>query len=60
MGFSAETPDLSDTAFVILRDLIHERTGLHYDNAKAPMLAGKLADRVLECGFQSFLDYYYC
>lgn len=59
MTFSVAPPGLSDNAFVILRDLIHERTGLQYENGKAPMLLGKLADRVLECGFQSFLDYYY-
>lgn len=45
--------------FVILRDLIHERTGLFYDNGKRDILAGKLAARVAERRLASFLDYYY-
>ena len=59
MKFYSETLGLSDTAFSLLRDLIHHRTGLFYENNKQEMLADKLSARVVECGFHSFLDYYY-
>jgi chemotaxis protein methyltransferase CheR len=59
MRFYSETLALPDSTFAILRDLIHERTGLYYDNGKQDLLADKLSPRVLECGFNSFLDYYY-
>lgn len=59
MRFYSETLGLPENAFAILRDLIHERTGMHFDNGKRDLLAGKLSSRVLERGFSSFLDYYY-
>jgi chemotaxis protein methyltransferase CheR len=59
MAFYADTLGLSDSAFTLLRDLIHERTGLFYDNGKSDLLADKLSPRVVERGFNSFLDYYY-
>jgi chemotaxis protein methyltransferase CheR len=55
----AEILGLSDSAFVILRDLIHERTGLFYENGKSDLLMDKLSPLILERGFTSFLDYYY-
>ncbi len=59
MRFYAEALGLSDNAFSILRSLIHERTGLFYENSKRDMLADKLSPLVIERGFNSFLDYYY-
>lgn len=59
MWTSSETPSLPANIFVILRDLIHEATGLYYDQEKADLLAEKLSHRVLEHKFSSFLDYYY-
>jgi chemotaxis protein methyltransferase CheR len=59
MRFSQENVPLSDSEFTILRDLIRDRTGLFYDQAKRDMLADKLSGRVLECGFNTFIDYYY-
>jgi chemotaxis protein methyltransferase CheR len=55
----ADTLGLSDSAFTLLRDLIHERTGLFYDNGKSDLLIDKLSPLVIERGFSSFLDYYY-
>ncbi len=55
----AETLGLSDTAFTLLRDLIHDRTGLFYENSKCELLTDKLSPLVIERGFTSFLDYYY-
>ncbi|HAO12988.1 MAG TPA: chemotaxis protein CheR [Planktothrix sp. UBA8407] len=59
MKFSSEPLNLSDNTFVILRDLIHQRTGLFYGNSKQNMLADKLSIRVKELMLDSFLDYYY-
>ena len=52
-------PRLQPAVFTILRDLIEDRTGLHYGLDDASMLEDKLAPRLLEAGFDSFLDYYY-
>jgi chemotaxis protein methyltransferase CheR len=43
----------------LLRDLIHERTGLYFDNGKGDILTDKLSPLVIERGFTSLLDYYY-
>jgi len=59
MAFYADTLGLSDSAFTLLRDLIHERTGLFYENGKSDLLTDKLSPLVVERGFSSFLDYYY-
>ncbi|HVF88656.1 MAG TPA: CheR family methyltransferase, partial [Blastocatellia bacterium] len=59
MAFYAETLGLSDSAFALLRDLIHERIGLFYENGKSDLLSDKLSPLVIERGFSSFLDYYY-
>lgn len=59
MPFYAETLGLSDSAYTLLRDLIHERIGLFYENGKNELLVDKLSPLVLERGFNSFLDYYY-
>jgi chemotaxis protein methyltransferase CheR len=55
----SEAPSLSDSLFTLLRDMIHERTGLFYDQNSRDLLASKLSVRLLDLGFDSFLDYYY-
>jgi chemotaxis protein methyltransferase CheR len=59
MQFYADTLSLPPSTFTILRDLIHERTGLFYEDSKRDILANKLSPRAIERGFDSFLDYYY-
>ena len=59
MAFYADTLGLSDSTFTLLRDLIHERIGLFYENGKSDLLTDKLSPLVIERGFNSFLDYYY-
>jgi chemotaxis protein methyltransferase CheR len=59
MPFYAETLGLPDNAFFLLRDLIHQHTGLFYDDGKRELLADKLSPLVVERGFNSFIDYYY-
>ncbi len=58
-GYSAGVLGLSPDAFALLRDLVLERTGLYFDDAKRDMFADKLAELVVERGLGSFLDYYY-
>jgi chemotaxis protein methyltransferase CheR len=43
----------------LLRGLIHERTGLHYDGGKDDVMVERLAPLALDRGFDSLLDYYY-
>ncbi|MFH1627804.1 MAG: hypothetical protein ABIE47_03670 [Pseudomonadota bacterium] len=57
--FYSETLGLTPSAFTLLRDLIHDRTGLYFEDGKQDILADKLSPRVIEAGFDSVLDYYY-
>jgi hypothetical protein len=59
MAFEPENLGLSATGLPLLRDLIHERTGLFYDNGRCDTLADRLAPLVIERGFHTFLDFYY-
>jgi chemotaxis protein methyltransferase CheR len=43
----------------LLAELIHSRTGIHFDFAKIDLLMDKLSPLVVRRGFNSFLDYYY-
>lgn len=55
----AHTLSLPESTFNILRDLIHEHTGLQYDLGKRALLADRLSPLALELGLNSLLDYYY-
>jgi chemotaxis protein methyltransferase CheR len=46
-------------AMPLLRDIVHERTGIYFAPDRLDVLADRLAPLVLERGFESFLDYYY-
>src|SRR6188472_2519849 len=59
MAFEPENLGLSPAGLPLLRDLIHERTGLYYDNGRYDALTDRIAPLVLERGFRSFLDFYY-
>lgn len=54
-----EYRELSPQVFAILGALIEERTGIHYKPEDRRLLGDKLAGRLAEAGFDSFLDYYY-
>jgi chemotaxis protein methyltransferase CheR len=43
----------------LLRDLIHERTGLFFEDTRMDLLIDKLEPAAQNRGFGSFLDYYY-
>jgi len=59
VAFDAESLGLSRRAVTLLRDLVHERTGLFYDDARIDQMSDRLAPRVANRGFDTFLDYYY-
>jgi chemotaxis protein methyltransferase CheR len=59
MGSHIQGLGLSDTAVPLLRDLVHERSGIFFESARCDMFAERLAPLVIERGFESFLDYYY-
>jgi chemotaxis protein methyltransferase CheR len=59
MGFNTGSLGVTGGADKLLRDLIHERTGLFFDNGKGDLLTDKLSPLVIERGFTSLLDYYY-
>lgn len=59
MGVEKDSSGLRRGAEMLLRDLIHERVGLIFDDSKINMLVDKLSPLIAERGFDSFLDYYY-
>jgi len=59
MGPYSPALPLDETVFLLLRDLIHERTGLYFDDSKREVIADRLSPFVIELGLGSFLDYYY-
>jgi len=50
---------LPESVFLLLRDLIAERTGVFFDDAKRSLLADKISELVTANGLSSILDYYY-
>lgn len=59
MPFSPENLGVSEAGLPLLRELIHQHTGLCYDNGRAELLSDRLAPLVLARGFRSYLDFYY-
>lgn len=56
---SHESLSLSEREFLVLRDLIREKTGNHYDDGKRQLLADRLSPRAIDLGYESLIDYYY-
>jgi chemotaxis protein methyltransferase CheR len=50
---------LTPQVFAILTHLVEDRSGIHYDLADLELISDKVGQRVVEKGFDSFLDYYY-
>ncbi len=55
----ADSLGLSSSALPLLRDLIHDRMGVFFENGRYDSLRDRLAPLVVDRGFGSFLDYYY-
>src|SRR4051794_36552264 len=58
-GFQSETLGIPPSGLPVLQELVHERTGLTFDNGRAELFAERMAPLVVERGFRSFLDLYY-
>src|SRR5262252_9398370 len=58
-SFGSELLGIPKTGLPVLRDLIHERTGLFFDAERTELLAERVAPLIVERGFRSFLDLYY-
>ena len=58
-GSSADVLGFSESAFVLLRDLIAQRLGVYFSHDKRDLLADKVADLLAARGMTSYLDYYY-
>ena len=59
MGLRTQNLALPEGASNLIQNLIHERTGMFFDNGKSDLLLDKLSPLVIERGFTSYLDYYY-
>lgn len=59
MAFDTDSLGLPRAAVSLVRELIHERTGLYYADDRLDQMADRLAPLVANRGFDSFLDYYY-
>src|SRR5262249_8754978 len=53
------TPGVPGTGLPVLRELVHERTGIFFDEHRTDLLAERLAPLILRRGFRSYLDLYY-
>ncbi|MEO7413106.1 MAG: protein-glutamate O-methyltransferase CheR [Opitutaceae bacterium] len=42
-----------------MRDLVRERTGIHFENERIPLMLEKLEARAIAAGCTSYLSYYY-
>ena len=59
MQLVSESLYLSEAITLLLRDLIHQQTGIYYTLDNCSLLIDKLSTRVVEHDFNSYLDYYY-
>jgi chemotaxis protein methyltransferase CheR len=59
MQFDADSLGISSASTRLLRDLIHDRSGLFFDDSRLDQLADRLAPLLVQRGFGSLLDYYY-
>ncbi|MBU3057622.1 CheR family methyltransferase [Pseudomonas indica] len=51
-------PVLSDQEFRQFRTLLHEVAGISMSDAKKPLVSGRLAKRIRQCGLGSYSDYF--
>jgi chemotaxis protein methyltransferase CheR len=57
--WQSETLGVPPTGLPVLQELVHERTGLFFDNGRGDLFAERMAPLVVQRGFRSFLDLYY-
>jgi chemotaxis protein methyltransferase CheR len=56
---SGDRTSLRIAGIMLLRDLIHERTGIYFDQANLDLMMDKVSDLMAERAMDSLTDYYY-
>ena len=59
MTLDVDSLGLVPGAVSLVRDLVHDRSGVFYEEGRIDQMADRLAPLVANRGFDSFLDYYY-
>jgi chemotaxis protein methyltransferase CheR len=59
MSSYADSLGISASGLGLLRDLVHEHTGLFFENGRSDLLMDKLSPLLVDRGITSLLDYYY-
>jgi chemotaxis protein methyltransferase CheR len=59
MPYPHDSVGVSDTAYILLRDLIRDKIGMYFGEGRRDLLLDRLSPLVLERGFGHYLDYYY-
>lgn len=59
MPCSTKLPRAPDGISALLRDIVHERTGIYFEDSRMNDLMEKLAPAAAKAGHESFLTYYY-
>jgi chemotaxis protein methyltransferase CheR len=59
MASNVDSLGLRSAALPLLRDLVHDRIGLMYDDHRLDTFADRLAPLVIDRGLDSFHDYFY-
>ena len=58
-AFGVDSLGIPDTGLPVLRELVHERTGMFFDADRTGLFAERMAPLVVARGFRSFLDLFY-
>ncbi len=59
MALDVDSLGLVPGAVSLVRDLVHDRLGVYYEEGRMAQMADRLAPLVANRGFENFLDYYY-
>jgi chemotaxis protein methyltransferase CheR len=59
MTYESDALGLSGAPARLLRDLVHETLGLHYEDSRLAQLVDRVSPLVIRRGLTSLLDYYY-
>jgi len=59
MTYESDALGLSGASARLLRDLVHETLGLHYEDSRLAQLVDRVSPLVIRRGLTSLLDYYY-
>ncbi len=55
----AEEPDMSQEEFILIRDFLHEKSGIYFPENKQYLVKNRLVRRMAELGIKTYRDYFY-